>query len=112
MVAKIGKAFPGVVVDGVVDRVALGNAIFSDAAKRALLNRLTHPAIFKNILWRIFDLKILKGKKIVVLDAPLLFESKVLEYFCFPIIVVYCDDKQKQVERLMLRNNIGKEEAN
>ena len=39
------------------------------------------------------------------------FESKILEYFCFPIIVVYCADKQKQVERLMVRNKIGQEEA-
>ena len=33
--ASIGQAFPGVVVNSVVDRVALGKTIFSDAAKRA-----------------------------------------------------------------------------
>lgn len=53
---------------------------------------MTHPAIFKSILWQIFDLKILKSKRTVVLDAPLLFESKILEYFCYPIIVVYIQD--------------------
>lgn len=46
-----------------------------------------------------------------MLDAPLLFESKILEYFCYPIVVVFCDDSQKQVRRLMERNNIGEEEA-
>lgn len=47
----------------------------------------------------------------VVLDAPLLFESKILEYFCYPIVVVFCDDNQKQVRRLMERNQICEEEA-
>jgi len=28
----------------------------------------------------------------VVLDAPLLFETKFLEYFCFPILVVFISD--------------------
>jgi hypothetical protein len=36
----------------------------------------------------------------VVLDAPLLFETKLLEYFVYPICVVYCDNTQEQLRRL------------
>ena len=48
----------------------------------------------------------------MVLDAPLLFESKLLEYFCYPIIVVYCGNKhQEQLRRLMERNQLSEEDA-
>ena len=50
-------------------------------------------------------------KSYVCLDAPLLFETKILEYICFPIIVVYLADKKVQVQRLMERNEISEEEA-
>ena len=32
-----------------------------------------------------------------MLDAPLLFETKILEYFCYPIVVVYCFKLFKEV---------------
>jgi dephospho-CoA kinase len=48
----------------------------------------------------------------VVLDAPLLYETKLLEYFCYPILVVYCDNNQEQLRRLMERNpEMSEEEA-
>lgn len=39
----------------------------------------------------------------MVLDAPLLYESKILEWVCYPIVVVYLDDSQKQVQRMIER---------
>lgn len=47
----------------------------------------------------------------IVLDAPLLFERKPLEYFCFPIVAVGLQNREQQVERLMCRNNFKREEA-
>ena len=46
-----------------------------------------------------------------MLDAPLLFESKILEFFCHPIIVVAIAEKEKQLERLMKRNDLNEDEA-
>ncbi len=44
--ASIAEAFgPGVVVDGVVDRSALGTIVFSDPAELSRLDALTHPAL-------------------------------------------------------------------
>ncbi len=45
-----------------------------------------------------------------MIDAPILYESKVLEYFCYPIIVVGCSEEQ-QIVRLEKRNQYSREEA-
>ena len=37
----------------------------------------------------------------VALSASSLYETKVLGFVCFPIIVVYIDDQNKQVDYLM-----------
>ena len=94
-----------------IDREKLGNIIFANQEKRQLLNKLSHSRIFRRILVQLFKLRFLGKKPLVVLDAPLLFETKILEYFCYPIIVVYCDDSQKQLRRLVERNNLSEEEA-
>lgn len=46
----------------------------------------------------------MQSSTLVVLDAPLLFESKILEWFCYPIVVVSISDKNKQRDRLIARN--------
>lgn len=53
---------------------------------------------------QLFRLKFIEKRPLVVLDAPLLYETKLLEYFCYPILVVYCDNNQEQLRRLMIRN--------
>ena len=77
-----------------VDRTKLGEIVFKDHAKRRQLGKLINTPIFITILKRIFRLRFIEKAEYVVLDAPLLFESKVLEYFCFPIIVVAIADKE------------------
>lgn len=57
----------------------------------------------RKIMWRI--LKEVYGcfvgkRKLVMIDAPILFETKILEHFCFPIIVVGCPP-DVQVQRLV-----------
>lgn len=49
-------------------------------------------------------------QKLVVLDVPLLFETKYLTYFTSKNIVVYAPD-EIQLPRLMKRNNLSKEDA-
>ena len=84
------------VIDGEVDRVALGKVVFAEPEKRKILQRMTHGRIMKAILWQIFDLRVIKGKQLVVLDIPLLFETKIMEYFTSPIIVVKAKDAHQQ----------------
>lgn len=89
----------------------LGGIVFSDRDKRRRLESMTNWRIFAEMMWQIFHAKVLRGERLVVLDAPTLFETKVLEYFCYPIVVVWIDDEEKQLERLMLRNGLTREEA-
>ena len=45
-----------------------------------------------------------KKKKIVIIDAPILFESKILTYICFPICTIFVADEKIILDRIKLRN--------
>jgi dephospho-CoA kinase len=78
--------------EGKIDRAKLSEQIFRNPEKRRLLNKLSHPRIFRRIFVQLFKLRFIQRKAMVVLDAPLLFETKILQYVCYPIVVVYCED--------------------
>lgn len=94
--------------DGTLNRQALGAIVFNDEHKRKQLNEITHPEIRKEMI-RQRDEWIARGHECVVLDIPLLYESK-LTHFVDKIIVVYVDETV-QLERILLRDNISKDEA-
>ncbi len=70
----IGKAFPGVVKEGIIDKTALAMEAFKDKESTEKLNSLILPLIVKEM-----DSKILaaekEGYEYCLLDAPTLFES-------------------------------------
>ena len=39
--------------DGTLDREKLGKIVFNDPSKRHLLNAITHPEIYKGIMWEV-----------------------------------------------------------
>ena len=94
--------------DRTIDRKRLGEIVFSDETKRKQLNDIVHPAIRKRMLEK-RDAYLKAGERCVVLDIPLLFESK-LEHFADKILIVYVDE-DIQLRRLMERNGFSKEEA-
>ena len=94
-----------------IDRAKLGEIVFSDPSKRKILNGMTHKRIFNEIIRCIMHRRIVLGEQFVVLDAPLLFESKILEYFCYPIVVIAVMDEDKLLERLMNRDQSSREDA-
>lgn len=94
--------------DGSLNRKKLGDLIFHDPSKRAILNGIIHPAIRKEML-RQRDEWLNNGAKVVIMDIPLLFESK-LQHFVEKILVVSLSE-EKQLERLMERNQLSEEEA-
>ena len=93
--------------DGELNRPKLGEIIFSNNEKRQQLNLIMHPAIREEML-RKRDAYVVEGKH-VVMDIPLLFESK-LQHFVEKILVVTVSP-ELQLERLMKRNNLTEEEA-
>ncbi|WP_392454042.1 dephospho-CoA kinase [Chryseomicrobium aureum] len=107
---KIAQAFgeSALHADGTMNREEIGRQIFGNEEKRALLNGIIHPAIRKEML-RQKDHHLANGKKIVILDIPLLFESK-LEHFVEQILVV-ATSREIQKHRLMARNGLSEQEA-
>nr|XP_039267026.1 dephospho-CoA kinase domain-containing protein-like [Styela clava] len=95
--------------DGTLDRGKLGEIIFQDKAKRRKLNAITHPEIGKVILISILKY-LIRGHRFVILDVPLLFESKTWINLTTFNVVVYCDFGA-QLSRLMNRNSLSESEA-
>lgn len=94
--------------DKVLDRKKLGSIVFSDKDKLKKLNSITHPIIINKIKISIDKLK-KQGKKIVVLDAPLLIEANLIDLVDILLLII-CNEKI-QVERIVKRDNIKKEDA-
>lgn len=94
--------------DGSMNREAIGRHIFGDSQKREQLNSIIHPAIRQEML-RQRDHHIASGASIVIMDIPLLFESK-LQHFVDRILVVGTSEAT-QLKRLMERNSLSEEEA-
>ena len=73
-VAAIDSAFPGVVVNGAVDRRALGAAVFGNAPALKTLESILHPRV--HAAQRAFLQQAARRRvRIVCLDIPLLFET-------------------------------------
>ncbi|OJU11123.1 MAG: dephospho-CoA kinase [Clostridiales bacterium 43-6] len=94
--------------DGSLNRQTLAAKAFADEEKTKLLNDITHPLITMEIRKATREL-IKKGVKIVLLDAPLLFESRV-DRFCNDILVVIAP-KEIRIERIMNRDAISHEKV-
>lgn len=108
--AKIAEAFGQDVITekGEMDRAKVGSIIFRDESKRKVLNEIMHPAIRAEML-RQREEHFANGAKTVIMDIPLLFESK-LQHYVEKILVVTVSE-EIQLQRLMERNNLSEEEA-
>jgi dephospho-CoA kinase len=73
-VARVEAAFPGVVVDGAVDRGRLGARVLGDPEALARLNSIVHP-LMGEARAEFFREAREAGAEVVVLDIPLLFET-------------------------------------
>ena len=73
-VAPIAEAFPGVVVDGAVDRDRLAEALGREEEAFRRLETIVHPLVARG---RLEDLAAAeaRGVRLAVLDIPLLFET-------------------------------------
>ena len=95
--------------EGSIDRARLAEKIFQSPAKRHLLNQITHPAIGRLADRRINELRKNPDISLIIYEAPLLFEAKA-EARVDLVLVVTTTPKQ-QLERLMRRDNLSREEA-
>src|SRR5690554_4755475 len=79
--------------DGTLNRTALGEIVFNDQSEREALNQIMHPAIRKVMLERMQSNEKEYPDKLIVVDVPLLYESKLQQYF-EEVLVVYAPREQ------------------
>ena len=91
---------------GSLDRQALGDIVFADAAARADLNAIIHPLVRRRRAELIAQAA---AGQIVVSVIPLLVETGLVDQF--DAVVVVDVPSQTQVARLVRRNDISQEQA-
>lgn len=94
--------------DGSLNREKLGALVFGNAQNREKLNAIIHPAIRIEML-RQKDEHLAKGEKTIIMDIPLLFESRLQAFVEKIIVVTVTPEIQKQ--RLIERNGLTEQEA-
>ena len=99
---------PTILSGGAIHRKRLGDVVFNDRALRQKLNQVLQPWIALRLLWAlIYEFSL--GTAVVVVDAPLLFETG-LHRLC-SVVVVVSVDPQTQLQRLVARDNAGEADA-
>lgn len=92
--------------DGSLDKKKIGFLIF-DRRNKSLKKKYL-AAVFANlgfqIIKNIITVFAWEGYYTAILDAPTLFETKVLVPICFPIITVYVENNEMLMDRLKLRS--------
>lgn len=91
IVKKFGR---GILIKNNIDRSLLAKKVFSNKKNLLKLNSIIHPMVIKQMLSLINKFK---HKNIVVVEAPLLFEANLKEYFNY--IIVVKTNKKVQLER-------------
>jgi dephospho-CoA kinase len=94
---------------GEIDRERLGRIIFNDSAMRSILEEVVHPEVVHSMDEQIRSIKSGFPDAVVILDVPLLIETG-MHKGVGEVIVVYCPEDM-QITRLMVRDNISREDA-
>ncbi|MEN5170318.1 dephospho-CoA kinase [Brevundimonas pondensis] len=99
-VEPLGEAFPGVIVDGAVDRTRLAGVLGRDEDAFKHLEAIVHPLVAQD---RAEDLAAARaeGVRLAVLDIPLLFETGGDQFV--DAVVVVTADPEVQAARVLDR---------
>lgn len=103
VISKFGRE----IIDdvGEIDRKKLADLIYNDDKKREMLNNSTFHYVVKEIKSRAKEINNVD----IIIDAPLLFESKLDDICNFTIGVIA--KESVQIERIIKRDTISKEQA-
>jgi dephospho-CoA kinase len=109
--ARIAKEFgPGVITsDGSLDRPALGAIVFGDPTKLAVLNSITHPAVFARSHELFEQAAAADPDAVVVYDVPLLAEGTRAGEF--DVVVVVEAGPEVRVRRMVELRGMTEDEA-
>lgn len=108
MITELKANFPGAVVDGVLDRKALGRIVFSDSVALLSLNAITHRHVDR-ALTELLRRHAMAGGRLAAIDAIELISSGVGKR-CAATIAVTAD-RELRIQRIMARDGISREYA-
>lgn len=91
--------------DNDIDRKKLASVVFSNRKKLDRLNRIVHPQVIKEIK---NEIKRLKKKEVLIIDAPLLVEANVTGLV--DKLIVVKASKANQIKRCRKKFHINKED--
>ncbi len=95
--------------DRTLDRKRLSEIVFRDIEKRKKLEGFTHPRIHDEFVRQLNEIVKQDPQAIVLVDVPLLIELN-LQYMFHKTLLVYVP-QAIQIDRLVKRDGIGREEA-
>ena len=102
----IETAFPGTVIDGVVDRSKLGERVIGKPGEMKRLEAIVHPLVAE-VRNRFLEQAAANGAELAVLDIPLLYETSG-EKLCDHVVVVTAPP-EVQRERVLARPEMTEE---
>lgn len=108
-VGPIGETFAGVVVEGAIDRPALGKQVFADPDALKSLEQILHPLVQESqavFLARAAT----RHAAMIVLDVPLLFEVGTAA--CCDAVIVVTASRFLQEQRVLGRPGMTREKLN
>ena len=103
MLCEINARFPGVVVDGVLQRKSLGKIVFDSFEALEDLNAITHKYV-KMEVRRLIDDWAAKGGKLAAIDAIALNESGLGKMCDFTVAIIA--PAEIRAKRIMAREGI------
>src|SRR4051794_14669995 len=109
--AAIAARFGAAVLDaaGAVDRRRVGSIVFADAEARRDLERIVHPAVYRAIAAGIRAFELTDHPPLVVVDVPLLYETR--HQGDFDVVIAAVCSPELQVQRLVARGLSEREAA-
>ena len=104
LLQSINARFPNTVKDGILQRKALGNLVFSDPDALKALNEITHAAVKQEVIRCLTP-----PPALAAIDAIALFESE-LDQLCHITVAVTAPESSR-VARIMARDAVCQEYA-
>jgi dephospho-CoA kinase len=101
----IARVWPQVVLNGVLDRTALAEIVFTDPQARQKLNGIVHPHVRRLAAERE---QFAKPGQLIVHVVPLLFETGYSDLVTASIVVIAPDEQR--IARVMQRDRISEEQ--
>ena len=105
-VAAVEAAFPGMTVDGTIDRVSLGRRVVGDAVAFARLESIVHPLV-REAEDAFRARAAVGGYRIALLDMPLFFEIHADSRVDAVVVVSTTPERQRQ--RVLARPGTSQE---